>query len=96
MKHVLEHINMYDTDKNNSFSKSEFFECVQLQSPNRDLGWDEADFEFLGTNSTAHYKIHTNLITNGIGGREQQFFFPFDPTANFHTYSFFWTPQQIM
>jgi xyloglucan:xyloglucosyl transferase len=69
---------------------------VQLQSPNKELGWDEADFEFLGTNSTSYYKIHTNLITNGTGGREQQFYFPFDPTTDFHVYSFFWTPQQIM
>ncbi|KAJ3684767.1 hypothetical protein LUZ61_013931 [Rhynchospora tenuis] len=67
-----------------------------LQSPNRDLGWDEADFEFIGGSSIADYKIHTNLITNGIGNREQQFRFPFDPTTNYHTYSFFWTPQQIL
>lgn len=61
-------------------------------------GQCEFDFEFLGNKSGEPFLVHTNVFVDGVGGREQQTFFPpgFDPTADFHFYSFDWTADHVV
>ncbi|KAL2227460.1 xyloglucan endotransglucosylase/hydrolase protein 9-like [Sesamum indicum] len=57
---------------------------------------DELDFEFLGNVSGEPYVMQTNLYINGTGNREQRHYLWFDPTMDFHTYSFFWNRRTIL
>ncbi|KAK1368688.1 hypothetical protein POM88_034780 [Heracleum sosnowskyi] len=57
---------------------------------------DELDFEFLGNISGESYLVQTNVYINGSGNREQRHTLWFDPTTDFHTYSFFWNHRSII
>lgn len=58
----------------------------------------EFDFEFLGNVTGQPIKIHTNVFVNGVGGREEQIYPPggFDPTADYHYYSFEWHQDMVV
>ncbi|CAI7808033.1 unnamed protein product [Closterium sp. NIES-54] len=56
---------------------------------------DEIDLEFLGGTDPRNITIHTNLITGGQVKLEQ-FRFPFDPSAAFHTYTIVYSPDRVM
>jgi len=68
------------------------FHLLQLKA---DAG-DEIDFEFLGGNNKRPHILHTNIFTNGKGGREQRIRLWFDPAADFHNYTLLWNEKQLV
>ncbi|KAG0576833.1 hypothetical protein M758_5G116900 [Ceratodon purpureus] len=56
----------------------------------------EFDFEFLGNETGKPFLLHTNIFVNGTGGREQQIYLPFDPTAAYHYYNFQWNKDLLV
>ncbi|CAN0914673.1 Xyloglucan endotransglucosylase protein 6 [Linum grandiflorum] len=57
---------------------------------------NEFDFEFLGNKTGEPYVVQTNVFVNGVGNREQRLNLWFDPTIDFHRYSIFWNPSQVI
>lgn len=57
---------------------------------------DEFDFEFLGNQSGHPFLLHTNIFVDGVGGREQQIYLGFDPSAAFHYYNFQWSRDVVV
>ncbi|GLJ32853.1 hypothetical protein SUGI_0661800 [Cryptomeria japonica] len=57
---------------------------------------DEFDFEFLGNKSGEPYIVQTNVYSQGVGNREQRLYLWFDPTQDFHSYSFLWNRHQVV
>lgn len=75
--------------------------CLRFQMSNNEAfpkNHDEFDFEFLGTIPGEPYTVQTNIYGNGGThiGREQRFRLWFDPTENFHNYSFLWTANHTV
>lgn len=56
----------------------------------------ELDFEFLGNQTGEPFLLHTNVFVDGVGGREQQIYLGFDPSAAFHYYNFQWNKDLIV
>lgn len=57
---------------------------------------DELDFEFLGNVSGEPYLVQTNVYANGTGNREMRHTLWFDPSSDFHSYSFLWNRDNIL
>ncbi|CAI5962548.1 unnamed protein product [Closterium sp. NIES-64] len=72
--------------------------CIYLISGNNPKytdPHDEIDLEFIGGNTPRDIILHTNLITGGQVYL-QQYKFPFDPSAAFHTYTIVYSPDYVM
>lgn len=55
----------------------------------------EYDMEFLGNSTGQPYLLHTNVFVGGQGGREEQTYLGFDPTADFHCYKIRWSKDLV-
>ncbi|XP_059289997.1 xyloglucan endotransglucosylase/hydrolase protein 3-like [Lycium ferocissimum] len=58
----------------------------------RGVNHDEIDFEFVGTEGN----LQTNLFANDMGGREEVYQLPFDPSEDYHTYQILYSPYRIV
>ncbi|KAK3223294.1 hypothetical protein Dsin_010319 [Dipteronia sinensis] len=59
---------------------------------------DEIDIELLGHDKRNDWVLQTNIYANGSinTGREEKFYFWFDPTAQHHYYSIIWNSHHIV
>lgn len=74
---------------------------VYLQLSNADSyphNHDEIDIELLGHDKRNDWVLQTNIYANGgvSTGREEKFYFWFDPTAQHHYYSIIWNSHHIV
>jgi len=89
-------VNIYACLRNSSTDSVLHDLSVSTQLSSGGLYHDELDFEFLGNETYQPYILQTNVFANGTGNREQRIYLWFDPTADFHTYSFLWTRDHIV
>lgn len=59
---------------------------------------DEIDIELLGHDKRNDWVLQTNIYSNGSvnTGREEKFYFWFDPTQEHHYYSIIWNSHHIV
>lgn len=59
---------------------------------------DEIDIELLGRSRRDDWSIQTNVYANGSlkTGREEKFYYWFDPTQAFHDYTLIWNSHHIV
>ncbi|TVU42051.1 hypothetical protein EJB05_08435 [Eragrostis curvula] len=69
--------------------------CFYLSSGTDDYR-DEIDMEFMGNATGQPVVLNTNVWANGDGKKEHQFDLWFDPSADFHTYTITWNPENII
>ncbi|GJN09665.1 hypothetical protein PR202_ga27690 [Eleusine coracana subsp. coracana] len=69
--------------------------CFYLSSGD-DQYRDEIDMEFMGNSSGQPVVLNTNVWANGDGKKEHQFDLWFDPSADYHTYTIIWNPENII
>ncbi|KAB2097057.1 hypothetical protein ERO13_A01G139300v2 [Gossypium hirsutum] len=58
---------------------------------------DEIDIELLGNDKRIDWVLQTNVYANGVStGREEKFYFWFNPTLQHHYYSILWNSHHIV
>ncbi|KAK8582857.1 hypothetical protein V6N13_069625 [Hibiscus sabdariffa] len=58
---------------------------------------DEIDIELLGNDRRIDWVLQTNVYANGVStGREEKFYFWFNPTLQYHYYSILWNSHHIV
>lgn len=74
------------------------FEMQLSNAENYPKNHDEIDIELLGRSRRDDWVIQTNVYANGSSrtGREEKFYFWFDPTQFFHDYTLIWNSHHIV